>query len=66
MLVYAVVSAVIQKAVDLFLKRQAAEAFTSEVERDEPETAALLSVRTLESSRPSNVRGADEGSRRCG
>ena len=46
--VYAVVSAVTEKAVELFLERERAEAFLADVERDEPETAALLRVGPVE------------------
>jgi hypothetical protein len=47
-LVYGVVSAETEQAVELFLEREQAEAFIAEVEQDEPETAALLRVETIE------------------
>jgi len=46
--VYGVVSAETEQAVELFPDREQAEAFIAEVEQDEPETAALLSVTVLE------------------
>jgi len=45
---YGVLSANTEQAVDLFRDREQAEAFIAEVEQDEPETAALLSVVALE------------------
>jgi hypothetical protein len=47
-LVYGVISANTGQAVELFRDREQAEAFIAEVEQDEPETAALLSVVALE------------------
>jgi hypothetical protein len=47
-LVYGVVSANTGQAVELFPDREQAEAFIAEVEQDEPDTAALLSVVALE------------------
>jgi hypothetical protein len=47
-LFYGVVSAQTEKAIELFLERDQAEAFIAEVAEDEPELAALLSVRVLE------------------
>ena len=44
MLVYGVVGKLTEKAVELFVMRERAEAFLADVERDEPETAALLRV----------------------
>jgi hypothetical protein len=43
-LVYGVVSAITGQAVELFRDRGEAEAFVAEVEQDEPDTAAVLSV----------------------
>ena len=48
MLVYSVVSKLTEKAVELFSEREQAEAFIVEVERDEPETAALLRIEPIE------------------
>jgi hypothetical protein len=48
MLFYAVASSQTEKAVELFVVRERAEALLADVKRDEPETAALLSVTVLE------------------
>jgi hypothetical protein len=47
-LVYGVVSAVIEKSVDLLPTREGGEAWIAEVEADEPELAALLRVERIE------------------
>ena len=48
MLVYGLVSAQSEKAIELLPSREAAEAFIAKVERDEPELAALLRVEAIE------------------
>jgi hypothetical protein len=48
MLFFGVVSSQTEKALELFLERERAEAFIAEVEKDEPETAALLRVEPVE------------------
>jgi hypothetical protein len=45
---FGVVSSQTEKALELFLERERAEAFIAEVEQDEPETAALLRVEPVE------------------
>jgi hypothetical protein len=45
---YGVVSAQTEKALELFLEREQAEAFIAEVERDEPGLAAELSLEEIE------------------
>ena len=44
MLVFAVVRAESEEAIELFIRREDAERFLDEVRHDEPELAALLSV----------------------
>lgn len=48
MLFHGVVSAQTEEALELFLDREQAEAFITEVEQDEPETAAKLRVEAVE------------------
>ena len=48
MLVFAVVSAETEQAVELFVRREDAEAFVDEVRADEPETAELLRLEPVE------------------
>ena len=48
MLVYGVISTVIEESIDLLPTREAAEAFIAKVEADEPELAALLRVEEIE------------------
>ena len=47
-LVFAVVSAETEHAVELFVRREDAEAFLDEVRADEPETAELLRLEPVE------------------
>ena len=49
MIFFGVVSSKTESIVELFLERAQAEAFIAEVEQDEPETAALLNIETIES-----------------
>ena len=51
---YGVVSSQTETALELFLEREQAEAFIAEVDPDEPETAALLSVMALEFAQAPN------------
>jgi hypothetical protein len=53
-LFYGVVSAQTEKAFAFFLEEEQAEAFIAEVEGDEPELAALLSVATVEFEKAPN------------
>jgi hypothetical protein len=46
--IYGVISAVIEKPVDLVPRREEAEAFIAEVEADDPELAAQLRVEKIE------------------
>jgi hypothetical protein len=46
--IYGVISAVIEKPVDLVPRREEAEAFIAEVEADDPELAAQLRVERIE------------------
>jgi hypothetical protein len=46
--VHGVVSSQTETAFELFLERERAEAFVAEVEKDEPETAAGLTVEPIE------------------
>jgi len=48
MLFFGVVSEQTEVAFEFFLERERAEAFIAEVEKDEPETAALLRVEPVE------------------
>lgn len=48
MVVYGAIGALTEKAVEVFLEREQAEAFVAEVERDEPQTVALLTVEPIE------------------
>jgi hypothetical protein len=48
LLLHGVVSSRTETAFELFLEREQAEAFVAEVEQDEPETAATLSVEAVE------------------
>ena len=48
MILYGVVSAVSEKVVEFFPTRGQAEAFVAEIEKDEPELAALMSVEEIE------------------
>ena len=48
MLVYAVVSAEMEKAVELFVRREDAERFLDEVHDDDPELAELLRLEPAE------------------
>jgi Tic22-like family len=43
-----VISAQTEKAIELFLERERAEAFIAEIEHDEPRLAALLRVEPVE------------------
>jgi Tic22-like family len=43
-----VISAQTEKAIELFLERERAEAFIAEIEQDEPRLAALLRVEPVE------------------
>ena len=47
-LVFAVVSAQMEEAIELFVRRKDAERFVAEVRGDEPELAELLSVEPVE------------------
>ena len=47
-LVYAVVSAETEKAVDMFVRREDAERFLEEVRGDDPELAELLRLEAIE------------------
>ena len=48
MLVFAVVSAETEKAVDTFVRREDAERFREEVRRDDPPLAELLRLEAVE------------------
>ncbi len=48
MLVYAVVSAETEKAVDTFVRREDAERFLADVQRDDPELADRLRLEPVE------------------
>ena len=48
MLVYGVVDWELEKAVELFVEREQAERFIAEVEQDDPEVAAAMTVERIE------------------
>lgn len=48
MILFGVISSLTEKAVEIFLDHERAEAFIAEVEEDEPAAAALLRVEPIE------------------